>query len=366
MSLISEMDDSNFYPKMNLLNSQKNHSENINHFSLDINESFYSLNKDDKYISTENNDLIDNYNYYIFEDLEKNKEEDAIKNSNINDQNINNKDEMKKQLRLKRNRESAKEGRLRKKIYIENLINKINELQVQNAFLLNIILKCPNCKDEHRKEIDKITPKKNNYILNDTNSISKKSKLLFMTTITLLSIFNLFNIFSFNQQPLKIKRERNLSSKAQSEILINKLKSKNEEDALFIHLSEFYSLATREKVNWQPDINSEINKNIKIYNYNKFNINNINQTNAQECVKCVVEVDKNSIKIGGDELTFYLVDRLLSKNFTKNLEDGLFPELDFEEGNKNSETFSKVFALKCKIIGYSINNAYSRKIHSIS
>ena len=48
------------------------------------------------------------------------------------------------------------------------------------------------------------------------------------------------------------------------------------------------------------------------------------------------------------------------------LPDGGLPELDFEEGNKNSETFSKVFALKCKIIGYSINNVYSRKIHSIS
>ena len=151
------MEDSNLFTKMNFLNPQKNYAEKLNHFSLDINESLYSINKDDKYISTENNDFIDNY--YNFD------EDEVIKNSNINDKNNINKDEMKKQLRLKRNRESAKEGRLRKKIYIENLINKINELQFQNSLLLNIILKCPNCKDEYRKEIDKNNQLKNNYIL---------------------------------------------------------------------------------------------------------------------------------------------------------------------------------------------------------
>ena len=239
-------------------------------------------------------------------------------------------------------------------------------MQIQNSILLNIISKCHNCKDEYTKEIEKNNQLKNNYILNNDNSNSKKSKLLFFTTITLLSLLNLFNIFSFSQIPLKFKNERNLSTNDQSEILLNKLKSKNEEDALFIHLSEYYSLTTREKVRYTFDVNNELNKNIKIYDYNKFNINKINQTNAQECVKCVVEVDKNSINIGGDELTFYLVDRLLSKKFSNNLKDGLFPEIDFKEWNKKSETFSKVFALKCKIIGYSINNLYTQKIHSIS
>ena len=187
-----------------------------------------------------------------------------------------------------------------------------------------------------------------------------------MTTITLLSILNLFNIFSFSQQPSSLKHKRILSAKDQGEVFLNKLKSENEEDGLFIHFSEYYSLTTREKVNYKYDINNEINKNIKIYNYNKFNVNKINQTNVKECVKCVVELDKNSINIGGDELTFYLVDRLLSKNFSNDLEDGLFPEIDFKEWNKKSETFSKVFALRCKIIGYSINNLYTQKIHSIS
>ena len=80
----------------------------------------------------------------------------------------------------------------------------------------------------------------------------------------------------------------------------------------------------------------------------------------------MVEIDKNSIKLGGDEFTFYLVDKLLSKNFMNNVEDGIFPELNFEKENKKSETFSKVFALKCKIISYSINNIYSDEIGVIS
>ena len=162
MSLNSKIEDSNFYSNLSFLNPQKSNKEKLNHFSLDINESFYSMNKDDKYISTENNEYINNY--FNFDDFENNKEDELINNFNINEKNIN-KDEMKKQLRLKRNRQSAKEGRLRKKIYIENIMNKINELQMQNSLLLNIISKCHNCKDEYRKEIEKNNQMKSNYIL---------------------------------------------------------------------------------------------------------------------------------------------------------------------------------------------------------
>ena len=191
MSLNSKIEDSNFYSNLSFLNPQKSNKEKLNHFSLDINESFYSMNKDDKYISTENNEYINNY--FNFDDFENNKEDELINNFNINEKNIN-KDEMKKQLRLKRNRQSAKEGRLRKKIYIENITNKINELQMQNSLLLNIILKCPNCKDMHRKEIDKITQKKNNYILNKFR-IDKRVIVVINNNFDFLDIeLSLFNI----------------------------------------------------------------------------------------------------------------------------------------------------------------------------
>lgn len=365
------MDESNFYSDINnFLSPQYDIKEKPNHFPLDINDSFCSSLIKDKYFSTENNDIDDNkFNQYDYKNI---FDEEKSKANNNNDKSISilNNEEMKRQLKLKRKRESAKEGRLRKKLYIDNLINQLKELQIQNSILLKIISKCSKCKEEYEKERENENKKNNknkdDYILRDKITVSNKTKLLFMTAITLLSIFNLFNIFCFNQGQSKLKNKRNLSTKYKSDVLINKIKSPNGDEALFIHLAEYFSLTTREKVERKNNLDNQINKNIKIYDNNKFNINEINQTNIQYCVKCVVEIDKNSIKMGGDEFTFYLVERLLSNNFINNLEDGIFPELNFEKENEKSDDFSKVFALKCKIIGYSINNIYSDKIGTIS
>ena len=360
------MEDCNLYSKINFLNSQNYSNEKPNHYPLYINDSFYSSSLNNKYNSTENNEIIEqSNNLYDFENLfDKETEIKKSKFDDINDINLANKDEIKRQLRLKRNRESAKNGRLRKKMYIENLINQINELKNENSLLLKIILKCSHCKEIYSKEIKELN--NNNYILKDKNSVSNKSKLLFITAITMISIFNLFNIFFFNKEQYKISNKRNLLENSESDYLINKIKSGNKDEALLIHFGEFYSLTTREKFFPHNDSRNEINKNVKIYSNDTFNINNITRTNAKKCVKCMMEIDKNSIKLGGDEFTFYLVDKLLSKNFMNNVEDGIFPELNFEKENKKSETFSKVFALKCKIISYSINNIYSDEIGVIS
>ena len=359
------MEETNLYSKINFINPQYDQNENLSPFSSDIiNDSFYSSFMNNIFSSIDNLDSDKNFILYDFEN-KLDKEKETI-NNNLNENKINtiNKEEIKRQLRLKRKRESAKEGRLRKKIYFENLINQINELQIQNSILLKVISKCPHCEEEYSKELEteKIDDKNNNYILSDKKTTPKKAKFLFMTAIALISIFNIFNIFYFNKGPSKINFKANLAVNQQSEILINKLKSSNENEALLIHFQEYYTLTTREKLDCSNSLKEEINRNIKIYNNNKFNISKIDQTNAKNCVKCMMEVDKNSIRMGGDEFTFYLVDRLLSKNFMNNLEDGIFPELDFEKENKKSETFSKVFALRCKIVGYSINNVYSEKI----
>ena len=169
-----------------------------------------------------------------------------------------------------------------------------------------------------------------------------------------------------NHNEVNNNRSKSLKQKNKKNININnKEKEKEKEKEKF---NEKKNIKNKNNNSSPKELKQkkEMNQSVEEGLTNKFNINKINQTNAQECVKCVVEVDKNSIKIGGDELTFYLVDRLLSKNFENNLEDGLFPEIDFEEWNQKSEKFSKVFALKCKIIGYSINNVYTQKIHSIS
>ena len=362
------MEDSCLSSNFDILTPYKDRTENLNHFSLDLNDSIYTLHKCDKYISTENNDNNPNDKFSNLYEFEKifNNEQEIILSPNQNINNIIDKEEAKKQLRLKRNRESAKQGRARKKIYFENILNQLNELQKQNSLLLNILLKCPKCKEEYEQVNENNNNKNNNYILSNENSFSGKKKLLFMTAITVLCIFNIFNIITFNIKTSKIELKNNLMIQEKNEILINKLKSPNKDEAMLIHLGEYYSLTTREKFVCDSNLDKEINKNIKIYNNNRFDIDNMNQTNAKNCVKCMVEVDTNSIKMGGDEITLYLVDRLLSRNFMDNIEDGIFPEINFQKENNRSDTFSKVFALKCKIIAYSINDIYSKNIDSIS
>ena len=150
-------------------------------------------------------------------------------------------------------------------------------------------------------------------------------------------------------------------------ILINKLSTTNgDNEALYIHLAEFYSITKREKINLKKiDFKQETNKNIKVFHENQINIDQISQNNLNDCVKCVVEVDKKSIKLGGDEFTFYLANRHLSKFFENNNQDGIFPKINFNENSKKYDSFSKFFALKCKILAYSINDLYSEKIENI-
>ncbi len=146
-----------------------------------------------------------------------------------------------------------------------------------------------------------------------------------------------------------------------SNILINKLSTSNgDKEALYIHLAEFYSITKREKITNKSNLEKEKDKNIKIFQENQ--IDQINENNVNDCVKCMVEVDKNSIKLGGDEFTFYLANRHLSKFFVNNT-DGVFPEINFDENNKKYDSFSKFYALKCKILAYSINELYSQKIN---
>ena len=69
--------------------------------------------------------------------------------------------------------------------------------------------------------------------------------------------------------------------------------------------------------------------------------------------------------MNGDELTFYFADRSLSKFFENNMGEGIFPKFNFEEYNKNSQTLSKIFAVKCKILAYCINDLFSGKIEGL-
>ena len=220
----------------------------------------------------------------------------------------------------------------------------------------------------NEKEKEKYNIKCDMFMVSKEPAMNNKKKFIFLTAITIISIINIFNIplNTINNNKSIYKNNeyiRNLKSIKEQNLLINKLSLNNgDNEALMIYFAEFYSFTKREKVENIKDIKKYANKNIKIFHENQINIDQISRKNAGECIKCMVEVDKKSIKLGGDEFTFYLANRHLSKFFRNNSEDGIFPVINFDENSQKYESFSKFFALRCKILAYSINDLYSEKL----
>lgn len=384
------------------VNTNNIHYDKIEPFSLNLSESLLiksnNIFNNNILLTADNIEIFDreyntlNYLESMNEDFQnENKtfksEKETLSNSNKvshSDFKAINKEEIKRQLKLKRNRESAKEGRIRKREFIQNLINENNFLKNKYKILLNIIENCPKCHETFNSNLknEKKISENENDELNENSKISNKKKFLFATVITIISIINIFNIplnvisyynLSYNN---KIEYLRNLGTdyshnitiekKYTQNLLISKLTNLNGDDeGLYLHFAEFYSINKREtiktKIKAPEDLKNELNKSIKVFHENKINKDQLNKNYATECIKCIVEIDKNSIKGGGDEFTFYLVNRHLSKAF-ENKEDGVFPQIDFDENNKKYNSFSKLIALKCKILSYSISDIYSEKI----
>lgn len=374
------MEFSNLYFKTNLSDEKYDKTECL------------SSNLFDDSLIIKGEDLFDKELNNIFTDnkfLETNNEineenENKIINNNSKKVDFDNTnkaiDKSKKvELQLKRNRESARKGRLRKKEYIQNLIKENNYLKNKYKLILNIIHNCPKCKeeflskinnniriDENEKEI--FNGKSDMFMVTKEPKINNKKKFLFLTAITIISLINLCNIplIIINNNKSNDKNNeyfRNLKSIKEQNILINKLSTNNgDNEALMIHFSEFYSLTKREKVENIKDVKKIANENIRIFHENQINIDQINRDNVGECIKCMVELDKKSIKLGGDEFTFYLANRHLTKFFSNNTEDGIFPQINFDENSRKYESFSKFLALRCKILAYSISDIYSEKL----
>lgn len=310
-------------------------------------------------------------------------------NRNIStDSHKTNDEEIKKNLKLKRKRDIAKEVRLRKKKYFENLKKDYNILSVKYNNLLNIINKCQKCNEQYKnfeKNNNKIIFHSHNDIMNEDQNLPNKKKLLFITAITIISLINIFNIplniinyyksienNKIDLRNLDYNYDHNFIIDKSKNLLLNKLNNSNgDNEALYIHFSEYYYLVKeseqkiKEKYELKNELKSELNKNIKIFKESEINSEQIDIEFAKNCVKCVVEIDKRSIKMEGDEFTFYFADRHLSKFFENKNEEGFFPNFNFEENKKMSETFSKVFAVKCKILAYCINDLFSEKIDNL-
>ena len=388
------MDHSIICSKKEFLNIQY---DKVDYPTLDINDSLNirENNSNDNILTDINNkEFFNNFfdSFNLGDQEEKNmsnikQQKELFLETNTISKEISkmNEDELKRQLKLKRNREAAKEVRLRKKEFFENLMIEYNILKNENQNLLNIINKCSICKekfmsmssDERRKNNDKIYDSLNKILSEGNKRNSNKKKFLFITAITIISIINIFNVplnimncfkyFENNKidylRNLNDDYYKNYSIDESQNLLLNKLDSSNNNEALYIHFAEYYYLIknARKSLNETYDLKNELNKNIKIFQEKDINKEELTKENAKRCVKCVVEVDKKSIKMKGDEFTFYLSDRGLSKYF-KNNKDGVFPKFNFDENAKKSKGFSKIFAIKCKILAYCINDLYSEKI----
>ena len=207
------MDHSIICSKKELLNIQY---EKIDYPTLDINDSLNirENNSNDNILLTDIdnkdflNNFFDSFNLGYQKDKNKNykkqEKESFLETNNIisNELNKTNEVELKRQLKLKRNREAAKEVRLRKKEFFENLMIEYNILKNENKNLLNIINKCSKCKekfrsissDKRQKNNDKINDSLNKILSEENKRNFNKKKIFFITAVTIISIINIINI----------------------------------------------------------------------------------------------------------------------------------------------------------------------------
>ena len=363
----SSIKDNNFY---NIISFNEN-----DYFDKSLNSKNFSKN-------------INSENKNIFFDEFKSEKEINPKKNDINEINKSNELELKRQLRLKRNRFFAKTSRMRKNEYIQNIIIEYNKLKIKYKKLMDIVKKCPKC-NQINSQIEgenEFIYESNKKILKEELRISNKKKFLFTIAIAIISIINIcglpLNILNYSKTFGKKEKEylRNLNSnydqnytldEAQN-LLLNKLNSLNGNDeGLYIHFAEYYSLIKESEkyINenvipfGQNYLKEELNKNIQIFKENEITKEQLTKEFAIKCVKCIVEMDKKSIKMGGTEFTFYFAPRYLSKYFENKNKDGIFPNLSINK--EKGKIASKIFAVKCKLLAYCINDIFSEKLQNI-
>ena len=153
------MESNNLYSKNTLYNKTDILTWNISDPLIIKEDNINNINNNNILLESSYNEIIDKNINTIdilksFDNEEQKNitnsfiksERDTLSNSNkifLNDLNETHNKDLKKQLKLKRNRESAKDARIRKKLYIQNLILENKYLKNKYNNLLNIIHKCP-------------------------------------------------------------------------------------------------------------------------------------------------------------------------------------------------------------------------------
>ena len=266
-----------------------------------------------------------------------------------------------KKIKLKKNAESAKKSREKKKLIFESLIkenlllkNKISELKLKIHYCL-----CENCKKNFG--IDKkvklfVSEKVNsNTIINKIND--NKKSIFFTTTIFIfICLFFIFNSFenNFIQNNL-----RNLSHSMNSkfsieieEIIKNKLLIKE----IYLSCTEYYSIINSNKyfLNEKRKILFNNKYNMKVIDENFFYSNNFTSEN---CLDYVIQINNFNYSLSVDEKKHLQLIIVPSKKIN-NMKD--FKNQNNLENNDNKNL--EFYVLDCLVTGFRKNYAIPENI----
>ena len=257
-----------------------------------------------KEISFEQKDSIyDEKNFFIDKIFTQSNEKEDIfdlknennfdwENSEETNKNLNKKRNIsKREEKLKKNAESQRKTRERKKELMNKLIEENMKLKSEIHELKKIIVSqiCHKCKKEilEKKEIETKNIKTNNNLTNN------KRKLLLFSTFSITIIFVLL---SFN--PIeKIKQLRNLNESYEDifNVKYENLEIRNFTLALiYILFGDYYSLVKRK--------NFLYNENNIIYSFkNKGKVRIVKERDLsinldeKDCEDCIVELEQNNV-----------------------------------------------------------------------
>ena len=270
-----------------------------------------------------------------------------LKENNLTKKRKREEDIINKKEKLKKNAESAKKARLRKKLLFESLIEENKKLRNLIYFYQKEIQfkLCKECKKKLNKPefIFKIEQNNNN----NKKIISKKP--LFSIIISIILILVLFSFNNINIANEK-KSIRNLEQMNYFEISNKELQNINlTHDKLYISFGDYYSLISKNNfLNGKNLIFSMKKEGIKYIKEEDFDFNKI-----KDCKHCLIELYRNNVEFAPDRINrfkiyFYPKNVITPEgliNYSNNID---------EKGNKY-ETF---FEIDCLAIGFSSNRLY--------
>jgi hypothetical protein len=234
----------------------------------------------------------------------------------------------------KKNAESSRQARQRKKLEFEKLTKENQFLKQKFQFLEKIINQhiCKECKS-------KIIPFLKPTIESNTSNYNFKKKFFFFTTaitIILLYLLNNSNITINHLRKLRTQYERDIL--LSSDYILNSTISSH---AMYIRYGDYYSI-----IHHKPFLGSKkYSIENKIRNLNEYNLKE--DINPEKCSNCVIRLNENCLKvIGPFKFSLYLTPGYISTPFYNKT---------YENFTINGNKYYTYYEFE--MTGYSINKA---------